>query len=105
MKKNLLELVDFVQAAKPDDKWKPETFIDNRIHCDDGMLITKYMMDNLFAKGYSDEQVLNFEIFKDHAGWQIWVWNYSADKNNEQNQFNAPYHAYDEVRKFIEQTF
>jgi len=105
MKKKIIELIDFVQAAKPEDKWNPATFLDTRNHCDNGILITKYMMDNLFAKGYSESTLQNFEIYKDHAGWQIWVWNYSEDKNKDQNQFNAPYHAYDEVRKFIEQSF
>lgn len=105
MKKKIIELIDFVQSSKPDDKWKPDTYLDTRNQCKDGILIVKYMMDNLFAKGYDNESTQNFEIFKDHCGWQIWVWDFGSDKKPNENQFNAPYHAYDEVRKFIEQTF
>lgn len=105
MKQKILELIDFIEAAKPDDKWDPATYLDTRNQCDNGILITKYLMGNLFAKGYSESTLHNFEIFKDHSDWQIWVWYYTQDKNKDQNQFNAPYHAYNDVRKFIEQTF
>lgn len=104
MKEHLLKLIGQVQDVV-NDAWNPETYFDTRINGADGMLHSRYVLGNLFAKGYTENTKQNFEIFKDHSGWQIWVWDFDSQKNKERNTFNCPYYAYDKLVDFIEKTF
>lgn len=100
MKQHLLVLIDTIERVA-DDKYNPNTYFSNTINAENGMFNSAYVLGNLFVKGYSDKAGVNFEIFKDHSTWQIWVWNFETDKPVS-NQFNTPYYNYDAVRKFLE---
>ncbi len=82
------------------DTYNPDTYFNNSINSEAGMLKSQYVLGNLYAKGYSNKAEMNFEIFKDHGTWQIWVWKFNEEKTDH-NQFSVPYYKYDEVIKFF----
>jgi hypothetical protein len=99
IKQQLIQMIGLAQISH-DDRFNPETYKDTTVQGESGRLNFKIVLGNLFAKGYLNDSNINFEIFKDHSGWQIWAWDYNSERP-ECNQFNTPYYKYDEVIKFI----
>ncbi len=99
MNEYLVYLVEKVKDIAS-DTYNPETYFNNSITGDTGMLKSQYVLGNLYAKGYSEKAQMHFEIFKDHSTWQIWVWPFDSERP-DRNQFSVPYYKYDEVIKFL----
>jgi len=99
MNEHLRNLVYLMRQVE-NDKYNPETYFSNNISGESGMLISKNVLGNLYAKGYSNIANVNFEIFKDHSTWQIWVWGFESVKS-ENNQLSVPYYKYDDVIEFF----
>ncbi len=99
MNEHLKNLVNLIRQGES-DKYNPETYFNNSITGEAGMLKSQYVLGNLYAKGYSNDAGVNFEIFKDHCTWQVWVWKFDAEKK-EMHQFAAPYYKYDDVLEFF----
>lgn len=104
MKQHLIAMVGQVQDVI-NDTYNPDTYFDTRVNGADGMLNVRYVLGNLFAKGYSESTQQNFEIFKDHSTWQIWVWPFDGQKNPDKNNFSTPYYNYSKLVEYIEKTF
>lgn len=104
MKDKLIKMVQFVQA-NDQDRYNPETYQVSKLeHDENGHFNWSYILGNLYAEGAEVNKLLNFQIYKDHSTWQIWVWSIGMERP-EYNQFNAPIYKYQEVIEFIEKTF
>lgn len=100
MYSQLTTIIDTVERVK-NDRFNPETFIISRkVSTNDMVFSYSYLLGNLYIKGAFDDG--EFEIFKDHATWQVWIW---GEKKPDRCQFSCPEHGYDKVKHFIETTF
>lgn len=100
MNQHLKNLINLMQKYE-NDKYNSDTYFKNNITGEAGVLNSQYVLGNLFAKGYSEAAGVNFEIYKDHSTWQVWVWKFNTEKP-EYNQFSVPYYKYQEVIEFFE---
>lgn len=100
MNEHLKNLINIIRENE-NDIYNSDTYFNNEITDSEGMLISHYVLGNVFAKGYINASRVNFEIYKNHNTWQVWVWQWDSEKKKE-NQFAAPYYKYDDVIAYLE---
>ena len=103
MKNKLIKLIKQVQDSSS-DRFNADSYFNTSARTKEGMLISQYVLGNLFAKGYCNDTKQNFEIYKDHSTYQIWVWSFESSKS-EYNQFSTAQSQYEKVIDFIQKTF
>ena len=103
-KQKLIQVINDVHAVS-DEKWNPGTYFQTSVTSSDGKIDARYLLGSLYVKGYSEAEEVNFEIFKDHSSWQIWIWDFAGAKDPNKNNYSAPWspdRSTDDVITFIE---
>lgn len=105
MLEKIKALLQQVQSVAT-DTYNPDTYFNSTDQGKAGFMRSQYVLGALFVKGYDNDSRVNFEIFyKDHQGYQIWIWDFDSEKCQEMNDFNTPYYNTDKVIEFFEKAF
>ncbi|WNA15688.1 hypothetical protein XaC1_45 [Xanthomonas phage XaC1] len=79
MKDKLIQVIKDTHDSQ-EKRFNPDFFVDSKRMSDEGMLIVKSLIGNLFVKGYSEESRKNFEVFKDSENYRIRLWVFDSNK-------------------------
>lgn len=61
-------------------RFDPEMFIDSKRMSEEGMLLVKSVLGNMYIKGYSEQSEKNFEVLKDSDHYRVRIWAFDTNK-------------------------